>query len=479
MLIIWRGEVNYWGRDMKHHAAADFNGCQPGPAEGFFRRSPLLMAIAPALIAALIAGGCGRRDSTAPDGSASMRFRVPLSSSASGRPVTDPIMTRDTADLSPAQTAAATSEPAEVAAIQPMDELQARIGAGPGYQPDLTPSSTGTTAATTTTAPAAKTETPLPRPTPEAIAAAEEAGRRLRLINAVVADVNGEIITREDLLRELRPRMVDWLQTMSENQFQLRVKEEMRDRLLQQVRQKLLAQDAEKRSTEEFDKRLDKRIQEERQKGIATAGGESAWRRKLAEEQLTEEGWLRDQRMRYLVMSLVATEFAPRISVTRQELVDYYERLRADQYTLTDKARPQIIKLSLKDYPNMAAMLAAARSIISRSRGGEDFAKLTAEFAQAGSTEWGFVARDSFREKAVNEALFSLPVGSVSDAIATEDSVYIVRVAERVDGRVVPFTEVQDEIEQAVRRLKLDLMVNEHLNRLQERSYIRIYEENL
>jgi hypothetical protein len=449
------------------------------------------------LLAALLPiYGCGQRRDAAAEGTTAVRMNVPLTDGG-GAPA------RPAAQAQPIAESAPPSAADDVVPAASMSELESAIGAGPGYEPgaplpaqQASLAGTGSAAPRTTDAPrpatetrdahefptattAAPSEAPFAGPSPAALAAAEEAGRRLRLINAIVADVNGEVITREDLLRDLRSRMADWIQNLPELQFQLRVKDEMRERLIHQVHQMLLAQDAKRKSSEEFIKRLERRIAEERQRELEIAGGEAAWRALLARERLTEESWHRNQLSRYLIMSLVATEFSPRVSVTRQELVDYYEKIKAEEFTHADRARPQIIKLSRTDYPTVEAMMAAARSIISRARGGEDFEKLAAQFARAGATDWGFVGRDSFREAALNEALFTQPVGAVSDPIVTDDSVYIVRVAERVDGRVVPFTEVQTEIEQAVRRLKLDLMINEHINRLKERSYIRIYEENL
>ena len=82
-------------------------------------------------------------------------------------------------------------------------------------------------------------------------------------------------------------------------------------------------------------------------------------------------------------------------------------------------------------------------------------------------------------EGAVDTALFTQPVGTVCDPIVCPRDVYVVKILERVEGRTIPFTEVQGEIETAVRNAKFEEMVGEYLQRLYEKAYIKIYEENL
>ena len=54
-----------------------------------------------------------------------------------------------------------------------------------------------------------------------------EEGQRLKVVNLIVAVVNGEIITREDLVRPIRGQMAQWLKVLDEKEFEARVRLEL------------------------------------------------------------------------------------------------------------------------------------------------------------------------------------------------------------------------------------------------------------
>ncbi|HOI55319.1 MAG TPA: peptidylprolyl isomerase [Phycisphaerae bacterium] len=313
--------------------------------------------------------------------------------------------------------------------------------------------------------------------------AAPEDGQLLRIVNLVVADVNGEVITREDLLRPLRPQMAHWTRTMTEKEFEARVRTEVMTRLKAEISRRLALQEARKQSTERHTEHFDREIEKERKRQIAMAGDQLRWQKQLASVGLTEEQWKKDEQERMLVQYFLNEAIGPKISVTRQELLDQYERVRKERYEPKAQARMQLIRLRRADFPSEAAATALAESLARRARAGEDFAALAREHstdarAQEGGA-WPPLQKGSYREDAVDRALFSEPVGSVCGPIVGPRDIYVLKIVERTEARVIPFTEVQDEVDRAVRDEKFARMVEEYIRGLYEKSYVRIHEANL
>jgi len=327
-----------------------------------------------------------------------------------------------------------------------------------------------------------------PPPSPEAgrpkrLTITEE-GKQLKIVNLIVAEVNDEIITREDLARPIRGRMAQWLKVYEEKEFEARVRLELSTRLRAEISRRVALQEAKKEARQEHTEQFEKEVEKERQKQLAMADGSlDRWREKLAAIGLTEDQWRQNAVDRMMVQYFLNQAIGPKISVTRQELVDHYERVKKDRYQVKTQARMQLIRLRRKDYPNTEAVLSLARSLVRRARSGEDIAALARKYStgsRAGEGGlWPNLHQGSYREDAVDEALFTQPVGTVCDPIACPRDVYVVKILERVEGRTVPFTEVQGEIETAVSNAKFEEMVGEYLQRLYEKAYIRIYEENL
>ncbi|NIA20873.1 MAG: hypothetical protein GWP05_02645 [Anaerolineaceae bacterium] len=202
-----------------------------------------------------------------------------------------------------------------------------------------------------------------------------EEGQRLKVVNLIVAEVNGEIITREDLVRPIRGQMAQWSKVLEEKEFEARVRLELSTRLRAEISRQLALQEAKKQAREEHIKYFDKEIEKKRQRLVAMSGGSMAkWRQKLAAAGLTEDQWRQNAVDRMMVQYFLNEAIGPKISVTRQELLDYYERVKQERYQPKTQARMQLIRLRRQDYASAEAVLSLARSLVRRARSGEDFA---------------------------------------------------------------------------------------------------------
>jgi hypothetical protein len=90
--------------------------------------------------------------------------------------------------------------------------------------------------------------------------------------------------------------------------------------------------------------------------------------------------------------------------------------------------------------------------------------------AEGGFHDW--TTRGALRSTEINEALFTLEVGQLSDIIETPNGFHIIRVLERKEAGRTPFTEAQADIRKTLEAEGKKLLVNSELDKLRDQSRI-------
>ena len=304
-----------------------------------------------------------------------------------------------------------------------------------------------------------------------------------RLVDAVLAEVNGEVITREEILGPMRPQMEQWRKAMSAEEFENRCRYNVDLRLRQAISERLVLQEAKASLTEQEKQELDARLDQVEKDMASQAGSRHALEAKLKGQGSSIAQERDKQRDRFLIQRLLRQKVATNVRVTHSELLDYYNRVRAERYEQPARIRLALILLQKGDSAGDSQARALARAVHQRAASGEDFAKLASNFSSdpmaSKGGDWGFVTRGAFRIKEVDDALFALKGGEVGPLVETPQAFYIVKALERQDARTVPFTEVQAKIEEEVSQAKFNEAVSNYIQQLYEKSYVRVMMDNL
>jgi parvulin-like peptidyl-prolyl isomerase len=202
---------------------------------------------------------------------------------------------------------------------------------------------------------------------------------------------------------------------------------------------------------------------------------------------LREYGWsIRKQRVTYgeraLGMEGALQSIDRNPVVTHQEMLDYYEE-HAEKYALPASARWEQLSIRF----DRAA---------SRQEAYERMARMGNEIVLGGAPFWAVAQRDShdiqaeqggvhdwttqgsLASKTLDQAIFSLPVGQMSDMIEDARGVHIIRVLERREAGRVPFTEAQVEIKKKIQGQKRQKQFEEYTERLRREIPVwTIYDE--
>ncbi len=279
----------------------------------------------------------------------------------------------------------------------------------------------------------------------------------------IVARVNSDVILAQSLFSPIRAQMAKAQQEIPPAKFaQYRaelIQRQMRDlierQLLIQEAKKTIPEPGIKRLEAIADKEFGKRIESEMKR--MEVNTESELRRKMLEsgESLDQ---VRDfYRGTFLAQQYLRMQLQPRLEVTREEMIDFYN-LHQDQFKKDEAVRWSEIFVSIEKAGSRDAALATVNNLVARIRGGADFAEL-AKTESEGATapnggKWELTTKNSYVVPAVDDAIFKLPVGQISNPIEGPKGWHIVRVDERQGGGNVSFVDSQDEIRSKLREQK-------------------------
>ena len=317
---------------------------------------------------------------------------------------------------------------------------------------------------------------------PPVLTPADE-GASPRLVNTVLAEVNGEVITREDILGPLRPQMEQWRKTLSPSAFDSQCRTFVEMKLRESISMRLVLQEAKAKLTEDERKQVDAVIEQTTKNLTSEAGSIQALEDRLAKQGSSVEKEKQRERDRFLVQRYLREKVAPTIHVTHSELLEYYSRVRADRYEQPERMRLALVVIKKSKSASAESAQALANAVHERAKAGEDFIRLAARYSEDPMREnggdWGLLGRGAFRVKAVDDVLFRLQAGEVGPIVETADAFYIIKATERHEARTIPFVEVQAALEDEMREEKYKEQVGRHIQGLYERAYVRIMENNL
>ena len=199
----------------------------------------------------------------------------------------------------------------------------------------------------------------------------------------------------------------------------------------------------------------------------------------LATQGLTFEQYktqLRDQLER---LRLVSQEVKSKIQVSEQEMMDYYWANKS-LYTEDESFRARHIFIKIpKDATaeQLDALNAKAEAIGKETQGTADFAALARKFTEDATAKDGGslgVFKKGDMQGEFVQLLERLKPGEVSGVIKTPSGFHIVKLEERIPGRVKSFEEVKPDIEERLYKKKSDERFNQWLVDMKREATIEI-----
>jgi parvulin-like peptidyl-prolyl isomerase len=176
---------------------------------------------------------------------------------------------------------------------------------------------------------------------------------------------------------------------------------------------------------------------------------------------------------RTLAQQWVHQQIKPNEETTYDQMVKYY-REHLGEFTTPARVKWEELMVRYAKYPTKAEARDAIARMGNQVFGGVPFEQL----AKAGSDgvtaakggQWGWTNKGSLANQAVDNALFTLPVGRMSPIIEDARGYHIVRVTQREDEAVRPFLEAQVDIKKKIVEQRTKKQFSEYMADLEKRT---------
>ncbi len=292
------------------------------------------------------------------------------------------------------------------------------------------------------------------------------------LLDRVVAAVNGEVITWSELRRVIELEGQEYLMGITDENREEKIKELEKPFLKELIDVKLQLQEAREMGLNVSASETDDAMREIKKKYNLT---EEAFINFLQAEGFTLKEYKTRLAEQILLSKVVNFKVRANILVSDKEIEEYYEANKG-KYHQEDRFRiRQIFLAAPEDNSQKASVEAKAEEIIRRIKNGGDFAKLSGEFSEDSSREFGgdlgYVSRGTVL-KEIEDVVFTLKTGQVSKPFWSSAGLHIIRLEDRIEGGNID--KVREEIKKILFEKAFKLKYDEWIKELREKAYIEI-----
>ncbi|MBM3296634.1 MAG: hypothetical protein FJY83_03435 [Candidatus Aminicenantes bacterium] len=292
------------------------------------------------------------------------------------------------------------------------------------------------------------------------------------VIDEVVAVVNGEIITRSEVLARYEMMVQALRAQLSGEAFETQLeflKKNLLDRMITDL---LLLQKARQLR---IDVREQLRLTVDNIKSQSGLESDEDLRAALRREGLDYNIWLRQLEEDLLRQGVLFNEVDRRIAIDDADVFNEY-KTRPEDFTEPEEVRLSGIFLSADETPAGEAE-ARREEISSKLAGGEDFAALAEAYSDGPAREQrgdlGTFKRGEL-DTALEQAVQPLATGQVSGWLQTRNGWYLLRLEGRKERKLKPFEDVKKEIEEKIYARKRAAAIDEYLGAEKAKNSISI-----
>jgi len=182
-----------------------------------------------------------------------------------------------------------------------------------------------------------------------------------------------------------------------------------------------------------------------------------------------------EYRQQMIAQTMVSKNVKKAAEITPDQLLDYY-REHADQYEITARAKWEKLTARFDRFPNRAAAERAIVEMGNQVLRGAPLAAVAKRLSQGelaangGHHDW--TSRHALKSKAIDQAIFQLPVGQLSQILTDETGFHIVRVTRRQEAGKVPFTKAQETIRKTLEKQQRADALRHYVEKLRHSTYV-------
>ena len=299
-----------------------------------------------------------------------------------------------------------------------------------------------------------------------------------KVMNAIVAIVNDDIVTLNDVNREAQPAVDEAVKKGPvDDLVRSRIRREALDRLIEK---RLAEQKIKELNIQVSDEEIRQAIEDVRKQNNIPS--QEALIVALAAQGLTFDRYRAQLREQIEKLKLVSVEVRTKVLVSDSEMRDYYAANLA-KFTGDEsfRARHIFFKISAKaSSEEILRSQATALAVLSDAKEGKDFVDLAKKFSEDPAARKDGGDLGSFKkgdmQPELEKVILRLKPGEVSELVATPIGIHIIKLEERVAGTAKPFETVKSDIEEILYRKKSEERFNQWAKELRSKASIDIRE---
>ncbi|MGH9675347.1 MAG: peptidylprolyl isomerase [Bryobacteraceae bacterium] len=299
----------------------------------------------------------------------------------------------------------------------------------------------------------------------------------VKVMEEIIAKVNGDIITRTDVNRtreQLRAQLEQ--RSLQPGQLETVMKQQEAGLLSDRIDQLLLIQKGKELNVN-VDADVSRRLADiQRDSGIADPEKFQTWLREQAG--MSFEDFRSEMKNGLMTQRVVQQEVGGKINIPRQEVRDYYEKNKAE-FVRQEQVflREILVSTEGKDEAGVAAAERKAKELVARARRGEKFPEMARDHSDAASkSDFGALApqkRGDMR-KDLEDMVFAMNKNEVTDSIKVANGFLILKVEEKHQAGQAALEEVDNEIMEKLYQPRFQPKIREYLTQLRSEAFLEI-----
>jgi parvulin-like peptidyl-prolyl isomerase len=300
----------------------------------------------------------------------------------------------------------------------------------------------------------------------------------VRVVEEIVAKVNGDIITRGELERTREMLRAELQQRgLTGNKLNDALREAEKDALRDQIDQLLLVQKGKDLNIN-VDPEVTRRLAEMQvQSKISDPDKFHDYIRE--QSGMTFEDFRQQMKNSLLTQRVVGQEISSRISVPEAEKKKFYEEHKKD-FVRQEMVflRQILISTEGKTPEQVSAADKKAKDLVARGRKGEKFGELARDNSDDPETAKNQGELPPYKKgelrKEIEDIVFKQRKGYVTDPIRVPNGFLILKVEERFEAGQAPYEEVENEISERLAMPQMQPKVRQYLTKLREDAFLEI-----
>ena len=304
-------------------------------------------------------------------------------------------------------------------------------------------------------------------------------GANARTVEEIIARVNNEIITRNDLEKARLAAEEDAKQECqgkcTPEQLKADIEDRQKNTLRDLIDQSLLVQRGKDMGINvepEVIKKLDQLRQqnkidsmEDLEKAVTAQG--SNW-----------EDFKNNIRNGILTQRVIGNEVGSHINIGKEEVEKYYNEHKKD-FVRPEQVALREIEVSTegKKDEELPDLKKKAETALKRVKDGEDFGEIAKRFSDSSTAKQGGflgVYKRGELSKPLEEIVFKMKKNELTDVMDTKQGYLVLQVLERYEEGEQPLAKVENEISERLYSERMEPALRNYLKTLREESYVVI-----